>query len=694
MPLVVSLEEEYEYLEEEISLECLAEDDFRTAGFFKRYAEISADNGDTPDLNYCPVLKPHLIRGREVELRLDGYALDRIESEDRGSSADFYLAISDYRQNGGVEVVNMKDVEAIADKASRFFRMALDDEFVLSLEEDSPEFEVCNVIREFRGIIDRVRVIVFTNAELRTRKNTLKSKEIEGVTVHINALDLARYVKISNSGPEAVEVDFVEDFGGPISCLEASEVAEQYASYLFAIPGTILAEVYSTFGNRILEQNVRTYLQNRTKVNKGILKTIGEEPEMFFAYNNGLTATASNVELTENKAGVRSIARIEDFQIVNGGQTTASLLYARDSLKHDLDRIFVQVKLSQIKGTELADLVPRISEYANTQNKVSLADLTANSPFHIRVERLANSVSVPVEPGEMVARRWFYERARGQYKALFSYKKATERKKIEVIYPRTHLVEKTDLAKFELAYDMRPHQVCEGAQKCFLKYNHEMSESAQQNPSETWFKRAMSKAILFRTIDREVTQADWYKEDRGLKSQTVAYTISSVSHMFRERDLHIDLDRIWSDQVVPEKLVALSIRVAKKVKEIIGNPPGNVANPSEFAKREFCWTLHVKESLDPLPENLTQYGLKISDYAEIDSLSASAGKIGKNLNEGLQIFEAVMADLARIRSLAETHGFYSPKNSTALNKLERGNLNLTKSETNSLKLLLERVSKF
>ena len=82
---------------------------------------------------------------------------------------------------------------------------------------------------------------------------------------------------------------------------------------------SVLAKVFAAFGNRLLEQNVRTYLQAKTGVNKGILRTIAEEPGMFFAYNNGVTATASSVQTRRLPSGALAISHIKDFQVVNGG---------------------------------------------------------------------------------------------------------------------------------------------------------------------------------------------------------------------------------------------------------------------------------------------------------------------------------------------------------------------------------------
>src|SRR5699024_3890388 len=122
-------------------------------------------------------------------------------------------------------------------------------------------------------------------------------------------------------------------------------------------------------------------------VNKGIRNTILNEPSKFFSYNNGITATAEKVE-TIIEDGQLKISSVMDLQIVNGGQTTASLARAKikDTNKADLSKIFVQMKLTVIDDEkQKEELVPQISQYANTQNKVNMSDLSSNHGYHIKI---------------------------------------------------------------------------------------------------------------------------------------------------------------------------------------------------------------------------------------------------------------------------------------------------------------------
>jgi hypothetical protein len=180
------------------------------------------------------------------------------------------------------------------------------------------------------------------------------------------------------------------------------------------IPGVLLAEIYRQHGARLLEQNVRTFLQARGKVNKGIRDTILNQPEMFLAYNNGLCATAAQIQIESEKGPVANIRSITDFQIVNSGQTTASLTSAPLKDDADLSAVLVQLKLSVIRDpAQVGAIVSNISRFANSQNKVNEADLRSNDAFQVRVEHLSRTVWVPCKAGANRQTKWFYERARG-----------------------------------------------------------------------------------------------------------------------------------------------------------------------------------------------------------------------------------------------------------------------------------------
>ena len=679
-----NLEEEYSNLAEDIAIGSVADGVPKVEEFFKIFAELAAENGDCPDLSYSPILSGS-------GYRIDGYAFE-IPEDAEGASGDLYLAVCSYFQEDTLPSINAKDFDKSVVQVERFLKLALSSKSLGELEESSHDYRLAMLIRSYISKIARIRILVFTNAHLKIRKKVFDTSEIGKLTVHTNVFDLERYSKISTTGADPVEIDLLEDFKGGIPCIQASGNSAGYKSYLFAIPGPILADIFAAYGNRLLEQNVRTYLQAKTNVNRGILKTIADEPSMFFAYNNGLTATASQVKTASMPNGSLAITYIKDFQIVNGGQTTASILYARDGQKLDLTGVFAQVKLSVVDEGKLGEIVPKISEYANTQNKVSLADLASNSPVQIRIERLSKEVVAPNKAGELYASKWFYERARGQYKSMFSYKSQAQKNKLETEFPKSQLIEKTDLAKFEMSFDGRPHHVSEGAQKCFGRYVTTSLKISSENTelNDTWFKCAVAKGILFRRLDKEVALSDWYKNDKGLKAQTVAYTIAACAHAFRESGQQIDLLRIWRDQDVPPSLLEWVMSQAKSVHKILNNPPGSVKNPTEFCKKEFCWSLHVKGKVAQPDRKVLDYGVSLTDF----SAEQSRGKRDARRDNELD-FEIALAKLVpratELRQLAESRQLISKNNSLALAKLETGKMTFSKTDKNALKTLFARL---
>jgi len=683
---MVDLSETYRELASEIAIGSVADGELKVTEFFRIFAQIAAENGDCPDLDYTPVLNES-----GSGYRVDGFAIDLPEGLDE-PSGDLHLAVCCHYQEESLPVINARDIDLAVSQVVRFLRAIGSAKTLEAMEESSHAYRLAMQFRQYMSRIARIRVLVLTNAHLKTRRKVIEARVLGNLPIQINVLDIERYERISRSGADPVEVEFKEDFEGSVPCLPASMGGTGFSSYLFAMHAPVLANVFAAYGNRLLEQNIRTYLQAKTSVNSGILKTIQENPSMFFAYNNGITGTASSVVTERLPDGTLGIASIRDFQIVNGGQTTASILYARDAMKCDLEEVYVQVKLSVVGEERLGEVVPKISEYANTQNKVSLADLASNSPVQMRIERLSKEVSTPLRAGELHSTRWFYERTRGQHKNLFAYKSAAARRRLETEYPKSQRIVKTDLAKYELAFDGRPHHVSEGEQKCFQRYVSSVLAGCGGGLelNDFWFKCAVSKAIIFRSLDGEIGRSQWYKDARALKAQTVAYTVAAVAQAFRIGGMQIDLMRIWRDQAVPKQLMDWMLGKAANIHKILNSPPGMVKNPSEFAKKEFCWTQHVLPLVEVPPQELANYGISLSDFGEEVGQGRREGKRNRELDLDLTM-ASLVPKAAELKRKATGMRLLSANNSRALEKLQAGRLTLTRAEKNSLKALLERL---
>ena len=220
-------------------------------------------------------------------------------------------------------------ITTVFKRVKKFFKKSQGHSFYQSLDESDPGFGLARDINAccLSSKLRKVRFVLLSNALLsKSVDEKITEEEIGGIPCSFDVWDLGRIQRIEESGKsrEDIIIDFSSLPDGGLPCLPAFTGEGTYKSYLLAMPGTLVAELYDKYGERLLEQNVRTFLQFRGKVNKGMRNTIQNSPEMFFAYNNGITSTAEKV-ITSELNGKVLITSIKNFQIVNGGQTTASL---------------------------------------------------------------------------------------------------------------------------------------------------------------------------------------------------------------------------------------------------------------------------------------------------------------------------------------------------------------------------------
>jgi AIPR protein len=281
---------------------------------------------------------------------------------------------------------------------------------------------------------------------------------------------------------------------------------------------------------------------------------------------------------------------IDDLQIVNGGQTTASLFHTRRKDKADLNNVFVQMKLS-IVSPELSEaVVPKISEYANTQNRVNAADFFSNHPFHIRMEEFSRRMWAPAADGAQRETKWFYERARGQFADAQAKLTASEARRFLAEYPKNQMFTKTDLAKYENVWDDHPRFVNLGAQKNFARYAERISEEWKNDPElfgDSYYRRVIARAIIFKRAEKIISEQSWYAG--GYRANIVAYAIALIGFCITEQGKSLDFQKIWQRQGVDPFLYDAIARVGRLVQGDLTSPPESTSNVSEWAKRDACW---------------------------------------------------------------------------------------------------------
>ncbi|NLW12223.1 MAG: AIPR family protein, partial [Clostridiaceae bacterium] len=489
-----TLEHFYQSLREEISLASEAEisgwtiEDFLTSTMFGYLEEA----GEVSDPILCPF--------RGYGLQLNAYTI----SDDY---QDVQIFVSLFSDSDNPKSVSQTEVDAAIKRAIQLYQKAIND-LHSSFQQDNETYEFAITLHQNRMEIKNVRIVALTNGLV--KPIPFKNITLGGTSISFAVWDLERIYRCVSSGKmrETIAIDFIDKFNFTIPCIE-NNTSQKYSVYLAIVSGQLLAALYEEYRDRLLEKNVRSFLQVKGSVNKGIRNTLREEPDMFLAYNNGISVTAENVEIIRDENGKPSIKSIRDMQIVNGGQTTASIFNSIQDRKSpaDLTDVFVQMKVSVISSADdMDEIVPKISAFANTQNKVQVADFSANDPYHRRIEELSRSIWTPVQP-EKSSLNWFYERARGQYTDMLARETTTLRKKQ---FKDTHpIFTKTDLAKYENTWDQMPYFVSEGAQKNFKRFTLRLEERQLPLPNQEYYQCLIAKAILFKQAEKIVQRMQY-----------------------------------------------------------------------------------------------------------------------------------------------------------------------------------------
>jgi hypothetical protein len=586
---MTELDEYHQSLMADIRREADASGIFPVEAFFDRMTErlTAAGELDVADRAYYQ-------SGEGAQrLRIDGYAGDPRDSE-----GVLGLIICDFADSEDVQTFDKVNVPPILNPLIRFLKSALTEEFRDSLNEANPAFQVSDLIIATWSQVTKVKLILISNRQYISRDDAVKLQAFEDVPVIWSVWDLARFERFDVKGKDEVEINLEAEFGGAVPALKGSQSGSALESYLMIIPGPQLAAIYDRWGEKLLEGNVRSFLQARAKTNKGIQKTIKDAPELFFPYNNGLSATADAVNCVQKENGL-AIASISNLQIVNGAQTTGSVHAALKSSKEQLSQVFVQMKLTVVPPDRSEEIVPRISEFANTQNKVNAADFFANHPFHIRMEQFSRDVIFTARDGERHDSKWFYERSRGQFINARPKVKGKAQASFDIEFPKAQLFSKTDLAKFEFSAAGQPHIVSRGAQKNFAEFAKEIGEAWAKSDAkydELWYRRLISKAIIFRWLETEVPKQPWY--EGGYRANIVTYSMAKLFHDANGEKQVLDLDAIWRRQSVPEALQRALLLAAAEAHDVVTHPPAGVRNMSEWAKQQACWNGMKGRTLD------------------------------------------------------------------------------------------------
>lgn len=602
--------------------------------FINYVTTILIDAEEIEDFTECYF---ECIGKRNKRIQIDGYNIDEVDYS-------CCIFISDFTNDVEISTLTSTDIDRLYEKMKAYIDNAISGYIRESCEESSAGYEFAlQIENEFESIM-KFRFFILTDKIISKRVKSVKKEDICNRQVELNVWDITRLrdIEQSKTGKEEIEVSF-EEYGidGLPSLRAMTSEVEQYNAFLMAISGDILAQIYLEYGARLLEGNVRSFLSNKSKVNKGIRNTILNKPEMFFAYNNGIAATASSIESEETERGL-IITKIKNLQIINGGQTTASIANSVLRKEGDVTKVFVPMKLSIVEGEKADEIIPLISRCANRQNKIDEADFASNHPFHIRMEEFSRKVLAPAVDGNQYQTGWFYERARGQYSQAQMKLSISERKAFILKWSKKQIIRKVDLAKYINSYNEYPHIVSKGAQAGASFFHGNIVkewEKSDDKFNQLYYKRAVALAILFKTVETIVSDQEWYKVIKSYRANIVTYSIAVIFHEIRKIDeKDLDYKRVWSEQKIYNELKQQIVITSKEVYEFITDEDRLTLNVTQWCKQEACWNRSKDSCWTVLPEFINTLVSK-TELKEEENDAKELQKVSNDVNAEMDIIE-------------------------------------------------------
>lgn len=584
--------------------------------------EVLESIGKTDGARVLSFIHPNSKGG--IDWKINGYCLKDSYKDDSNKSyfETLELFITYYNADDYDYNILSTEFTKTLNQIKRFLNGAIKRHIDYIDSSNDELIELLKIIGKQNHLFDRVNVYLLMNGNSKQPENKIKLKGIdEDLSINLHVWDINRFFRINetNSNREPIEINFVDFLGDNqqgVQCLKVPSIDELYDCYLAIIPGYVLANLYKEFSNELLESNVRAFLGQAGKFNKGIRDTIREKPQMFLPYNNGITATANEVE-TKVINNQLFVTKLNDFQIVNGGQTTASLYHTQKKYKDaDLSSISVQMKLTVIKDIDKKNIeVPNIARYANSQNKVTELDLSSNNPYFVKIESLSRKKYVANPENKNQSVLWYFERVKGQYREAINKLTPSMQKKFKEQNPTKQKFVKSDIAKYMNLWEQKPYMVSRGSQKNFIDFTKSINELVEKNkmPGENFYKKFIANAIIFKTVDKLFGRKNVDAiGDTNLKSFSVAYTVSYYHFLTNNRT---DLWKIYTEQRLKDSFVEM---FRELLVFVYNHLTKNAVNTliSEYAKKELSWK-RLQEEKYNLDKNVLEEYLITQEEANL-----------------------------------------------------------------------------
>lgn len=565
--------------------------------------------------------------------KIDGYSYDKM---DRTIS----LYYADYEQNDELQTLTNTKIEQCKNRVLAFLDFTFNDFIKNEVEESSTAYQLSEEIKLISKNTTIIKIVIFSDSILSKAVKNIAVADYLDKKVEISIWDIERIYNLYKSSLQREDLNInLNDYTiNSIPCIKAIEDADnKYTSYLGVINGKLLADLYIDHGSRLLEGNVRSFLSVRGKINKAIRNTIKDDPEIFFVYNNGIACTATDAIIKNSYNGLE-IKGLTNFQIINGGQTTASIANAvlQDKADDKVANISVPMKLTVLHANSINDdtilkeqkknpynefnkeefdkmsieqkrnnyvdnLTASIARYANSQNKVDESDFFSNHPYHVRFEELSRKNYAPPVDGSPISTVWFYERAKGQYVQEQMKLTPAQRKNFAKKYPKNQMIKKIDLAKFLMTYYQHPDIVSRGNQYNMRIFAELIGKEWKADKNKTkynsfYFKKCIALTIMFKQTEKIVSLAKWY--EKAYRANIVTYTLSSLFYMIEKdcTEYELNYNKIWNAQnlysELREQIEDLAYVVFKYIND--DSVPRTTNNIGEWCKKQACWEFAKK----------------------------------------------------------------------------------------------------
>lgn len=511
-------------------------------------------------------------------------------------------------------IISRDDVLDISKKGVNFFKSIA---WIRANSKHQSEIDLANQIQEKLRAkqIKKVRLVFLTNNLIEEKIiNRLQGKvlfSVEDIDVTLDIWDLRRrgnYVR-SEDDFSIVSVDQFEE---PPLIVKANVHSDEQG-YVTSLSGLDIFNLYETYRTDLLQQNVRVFLSATRKANKEMINTLRNEPQKFFFYNNGLSVTCSSVKIENER-----IVAIKDIQIVNGGQTTATIHYAKKKYRDiDLSKVKVQVRLIEIEDkTNYEATVNKISVASNTQSVVSPSDFMSNAKIFTNLESLISTYPINTGIGDVF---YFFERMKGQKKAAEMQRLTQqERKAFQNMYPKSLTFSKLEFARWWNTYSLFPHVSAAGSEKQFKSFmnNIESRIFTKQDYFEiVGFGRIFSRV---RTVCGTANGKEFPSliEDSSVGMSTSIYASSVFHQLFGEKIEYLDVfDNLFEENYFDEVFKEVIVKTWSLISDYGGT------SVQEQTKKIGCWEYVQKniESYSQIKESYKSLQLRKRTRQEIDA---------------------------------------------------------------------------